>query len=76
MEGESAVVAAFLLPASHVLDSACNTSTMETLTDPMADLEQLYRQYETAVRLANEVATESVNYWAPAPPPLTLAAHS
>lgn len=42
--------------------------------DPMTELTHLYEQYANAVELAKPVPPVQAAYWAPAPPPLTLAA--
>lgn len=57
---------------------SCNTERMATdaLVDPMSELDQLYRQYEEAIELGNKSRADSNSYWAPAPPPLTLAAYA
>lgn len=49
---------------------------MDTLADPMADLKNLYAQYAASVELASLSRPAEVEYWAPAPPPLTLAGRS
>ena len=54
---------------------ACHTLTMTDLNDPMADLQGLYEQYASSVQLAQAAYAQPVSYWAPAPPPLTLASN-
>ncbi|WP_157749862.1 hypothetical protein [Microbacterium sp. TPU 3598] len=48
---------------------------MTDLNDPMAGLQGLYEQYASSVHLAQVAHAQPVSYWAPAPPPLTLASH-
>ncbi|MGY1550246.1 hypothetical protein ACW5CM_00520 [Microbacterium sp. A588] len=48
---------------------------MEDLVEPMAELSNFYARYATSVELGNASRRADVEYWAPAPPPLTLAAH-
>ena len=48
---------------------------MTDLNDPMADLQGLYEQYASSVQLAQAAYAQPVSYWAPAPPPLTLASN-